>query len=119
MKFENPWKINPWFESVAEAQRHLQVIARGWDDALAAQFSQEPGAAERGGLRAGFRTHDGRWSERELIAGYGWATAASDGTGFVVVTSYGTSGSQSIGPLTFDDESLHPTAEFGLFLMVS
>lgn len=50
----------------------------------------------RGGLRAGFRTHDGRWSERDLIAGYGWATAASDGTGFVVVTSYGTSGSQII-----------------------
>lgn len=50
----------------------------------------------RGALRAGFRTHDGRWSERELITGYGFALAASDGTGFVVVTSYGTSGSRII-----------------------
>ena len=30
---EHVWAINPG--RLAEAQRHLQVIARGWDDALA------------------------------------------------------------------------------------
>jgi DNA-binding transcriptional ArsR family regulator len=30
---EHVWAINP--RRLAEAQRHLQVIARGWDDALA------------------------------------------------------------------------------------
>ena len=30
---EHVWRINPG--RLAEAQRHLEVIARGWDDALA------------------------------------------------------------------------------------
>ena len=29
MKVENPWKQNPWFESVAEAQRRGTVLSYG------------------------------------------------------------------------------------------
>ncbi|HYC89341.1 MAG TPA: fibronectin type III domain-containing protein [Thermoanaerobaculia bacterium] len=50
----------------------------------------------RGALRAGFRRHDGRWSERELTTEAGYAVAASDGTGFVVVTRAGFNGHQII-----------------------
>jgi hypothetical protein len=50
----------------------------------------------RGALRDGFRTHDGRGTEREITTAAGYAVAASDGTGFVVATQAGVNGNQII-----------------------
>jgi hypothetical protein len=50
----------------------------------------------RASMRAGVRTHDGRWMEREIATNASLAAAASDGNGFVVVTRYGIGGDRII-----------------------
>lgn len=76
----------------ARPQRFLTTAASS-SGTLFVWQDLEPG---RSTLRAGLRTHDGRWTEREIAGQAAYAMAASDGAGFVVVTRWGANGDRII-----------------------